>query len=354
MAFQLGAGIGRRRERGASAVIFGLPGELTDVSEAAARTQALKKLSFTLAPIDEGDEPNRPKRIDLASGSFGPPKPPIADPFGARANGPARGALKLSPPPPSKLVAAPLRLEPKASEEGEEDEEGAGVGQAAYVARKTADLPSAFRETCEISFGDGVTYEGGGKTYLVYLHPHGDGSLRWHCAVFKQGVAFTPFTPWDFGACEPHGVLALKDGSRYEGAVRGPGVPSPQLSWNQTLRQPSKPAPRVMARARPPTSQQVISPSPLGELGACCLNGRAQVMADGHGTMTYANGDVYVGRWVGSRHEGEGTLTEADGAVYAGTWNLGLRSGAAVHTDVGGGVHEGWWEGDAPKEGRKV
>jgi hypothetical protein len=41
---------------------------------------------------------------------------------------------------------------------------------------------------------------------------------------------------------------------------------------------------------------------------------------DGRGTMTYANGDVYEGKWSVNKRHGQGKMTYANGAVYEGLW----------------------------------
>ena len=40
----------------------------------------------------------------------------------------------------------------------------------------------------------------------------------------------------------------------------------------------------------------------------------------GQGTMTWANGDKYVGEWKDAKRHGKGTGTYADGDKYVGKW----------------------------------
>ena len=41
----------------------------------------------------------------------------------------------------------------------------------------------------------------------------------------------------------------------------------------------------------------------------------------GHGTMTYANGRVYVGEWKNNKRHGQGTLSYPDGGIRKGIWS---------------------------------
>src|SRR5688572_4262412 len=44
-------------------------------------------------------------------------------------------------------------------------------------------------------------------------------------------------------------------------------------------------------------------------------------------TLTYANGDVYVGETVNGKRQGEGVYTYKDGRRYAGAWQDDKRQG---------------------------
>jgi hypothetical protein len=46
-------------------------------------------------------------------------------------------------------------------------------------------------------------------------------------------------------------------------------------------------------------------------------------MAHGQGTLTYANGDHYVGEWKDDLKHGQGTLTYANGDQEEGIWGEG-------------------------------
>lgn len=47
----------------------------------------------------------------------------------------------------------------------------------------------------------------------------------------------------------------------------------------------------------------------------------------GHGAMTYANGDKYVGEWKNDRFDGHGTYIYADGSQDVGEWKNGKNVG---------------------------
>ena len=64
----------------------------------------------------------------------------------------------------------------------------------------------------------------------------------------------------------------------------------------------------------------------------------------GQGTMTYANGDVYVGAWQKDVEHGQGTYTyAAPFAQYVGEWRNGQRNGRGVVTYADGTVYSGEW-----------
>ena len=63
----------------------------------------------------------------------------------------------------------------------------------------------------------------------------------------------------------------------------------------------------------------------------------------GHGTMTYANGDVYEGEWEHGFPKGHGTMTYRDGDVREGEWKT-VEHGKGKQTDTEGNVVEGTWE----------
>ena len=45
---------------------------------------------------------------------------------------------------------------------------------------------------------------------------------------------------------------------------------------------------------------------------------------EGYGTMTYKNGDKYVGNFKDGQHNGQGTMTHADGKIEKGIWKDGI------------------------------
>jgi len=53
------------------------------------------------------------------------------------------------------------------------------------------------------------------------------------------------------------------------------------------------------------------------------------------GKMTYANGDIYDGKWNLDKWHGEGKYSWANGASYDGCWVLGQKHGTGVFTEAG-------------------
>src|ERR1043166_8379456 len=58
-------------------------------------------------------------------------------------------------------------------------------------------------------------------------------------------------------------------------------------------------------------------------------------------TLTYANGDVYVGETVDGKRHGEGVYTYKDGRRYTGAWQDDKRQGQGTMTFPNGDKHVG-------------
>eukprot|EP01052_Picozoa_sp_SAG31_P018108 SAG31_NODE_1269_length_9066_cov_7.882792_1_plen_690_part_00 len=203
--------------------------------------------------------------------------------------GPARSALKRRSATPSwALLQAANKL--KLFNTAKKAEEPAPEPEEAPKRHKIGSgLPSDKEEDCTIEFVNGTVYRGQGITYLVYLHPHGSGSLSWQSKQWGCAVKFVPRDGWEFGCCSGHGTISLTDGSVYTGEVRGDGASSPQLSLN--------------------LEKEAPEPS------------KAELHADGQGTMAYGNGDEYVGQWEGSMRQGQGRqVYKSTGDIYVGEW----------------------------------
>ena len=61
----------------------------------------------------------------------------------------------------------------------------------------------------------------------------------------------------------------------------------------------------------------------------------------GHGTMTWTEGDVYVGNYKNGFRHGQGKMRKADGEVYEGGFMKGFRHGKGTTTYPDGSVYEG-------------
>ena len=69
--------------------------------------------------------------------------------------------------------------------------------------------------------------------------------------------------------------------------------------------------------------------------------------------MTYANGDVYEGRWSADYYHGQGRMTYANGDVYDGEWRYNDRNGDGKMTYADGRVYEGeWWNDNMNGDGQ--
>ena len=65
---------------------------------------------------------------------------------------------------------------------------------------------------------------------------------------------------------------------------------------------------------------------------------------DCFGTLTYANGDTYVGGWQNDKWHGQGTFTFPSGEKHVGKWKNQLPNGQGVHTYTDGRNEEGIFE----------
>ena len=71
----------------------------------------------------------------------------------------------------------------------------------------------------------------------------------------------------------------------------------------------------------------------------------------GEGTLTLADGVTYAGQWKDDKQHGQGTFTSADGDEYVGQWKDGKQHGLGKATLADGEVtHDGEWENGEAKE----
>lgn len=68
--------------------------------------------------------------------------------------------------------------------------------------------------------------------------------------------------------------------------------------------------------------------------------------ANGHGVLTYSNGDRYEGQWRNDQENGFGVLSFVDGRRYEGNWLNGKKSGHGVFTFPSGEKFEGEYFND--------
>ena len=64
------------------------------------------------------------------------------------------------------------------------------------------------------------------------------------------------------------------------------------------------------------------------------------------GTLTFANGNKYVGAWKNNKLHGEGTYTWPSGAQYVGAWKDNERHGEGTYTYPNGNTMIGAWDND--------
>jgi len=74
------------------------------------------------------------------------------------------------------------------------------------------------------------------------------------------------------------------------------------------------------------------------------VGGLKSGLREGHGTMEWKNGNVYVGEWQRGGMTGQGKLRFADGAAYEGTLQAGLPQGRGTYAFANGNTFDGAWE----------
>ena len=72
------------------------------------------------------------------------------------------------------------------------------------------------------------------------------------------------------------------------------------------------------------------------------------------GTLTFADGDQYVGEWRDGIQHGQGTYTFADGSKYVGEWRDDQFHGQGTYTFADGRVMEGIWKNNEFQYAQKV
>lgn len=74
---------------------------------------------------------------------------------------------------------------------------------------------------------------------------------------------------------------------------------------------------------------------------------------DGHGVYVFSSGNRYSGDWRDDRYNGHGTKTWADGARYDGAWQDGKANGQGHLVTSDGSVHDGIWRNGCLTQGRE-
>jgi len=71
----------------------------------------------------------------------------------------------------------------------------------------------------------------------------------------------------------------------------------------------------------------------------------------GHGTMTWPDGNKYVGEYKNGKRDGNGTYTAANGDRYVGEYTNDKKHGQGTDTNANGTIkHSGEWVNDKPKK----
>jgi hypothetical protein len=218
-------------------------------------------------------------------------------------------------------------------------------------------------------YPNGERYAGAwlhGRRHGVGTYSYVDGGrcvdpcvLRARCLAARAGAARSPRLPpgctrvrryegeWVDDRIQGKGKSFYANGNVYDGAcaTRRGGV----------ARYCSSRAAPLFVRACVRVLCACVSPLYL-RLAGEWQDGRI----NGFGTLTYADGDKYVGLWVDGKMNGQGTYIYADGDKYDGEWKDDRRhgKGTVIYRGADGAVVEkfegDWFEGKMHGHGRYV
>ena len=74
------------------------------------------------------------------------------------------------------------------------------------------------------------------------------------------------------------------------------------------------------------------------------FRGYAKKSRHGQGTMTWPNGDEYVGEWKNDKMDGQGTMTWGNGDLYEGDWQDDIMNGEGTYIWANGDEYTGNWK----------
>ena len=77
-----------------------------------------------------------------------------------------------------------------------------------------------------------------------------------------------------------------------------------------------------------------------------CPSDQNQSYDNCFGTVTFADGDKYVGELKDGKWHGQGTFTFANGREYIGEWKEGRKNGQGIYTYASGDKYVGEWKDD--------
>jgi hypothetical protein len=165
---------------------------------------------------------------------------------------------------------------------------------------------------------DGSSYTGTFKNGLE----HGSGTCNSSSGTRYEGE-------WSKGKYHGEGMLTTSDGFKYEGEFKN-----------------GKPWSLVKYDDKGNTVEIIFT-------GATYQGDMEDNMPHGQGTMTFPNGDKYVGHFVCGEKHGYGKLTTLGGcSEYVGGFNKGKRSGKGVeftvHDGYGTWTYQGEFKDDKP------
>lgn len=73
---------------------------------------------------------------------------------------------------------------------------------------------------------------------------------------------------------------------------------------------------------------------------------QGQMLKDGFGRLTWADGSVYEGMFQADQMSGTGQMKQANGDVYQGEWRNNMANGLGTFVDSQGSTYSGQWEDD--------
>ncbi|MEK7484288.1 MAG: hypothetical protein AABZ60_08145, partial [Planctomycetota bacterium] len=126
---------------------------------------------------------------------------------------------------------------------------------------------------------------------------------------------------------------------------------------------------KVPSKSNPPSSSEILKKSdsalefkatdPEAKIAASETKPKNEGGKNEMKTITFPNGQKYIGEMKNGKMHGKGKMSSPDGPTFEGDWEQGVMHGYGTLTWPGGNNESGWWErgkfkGETPPEGQST